>query len=256
MKEKDGLCSFIGIDLAWSERHPSGLALLTYNGDTAVLSAADCRTSDEDIIGWIEQHGKGPTWLGIDAPIIAPSPEKTARPVDRQVASLFGRFHAGVYPGNRERCARPIRISQKLSLQGYCVDPFCAHSPQRRQLEIFPHLAQVALFGARPIVKYKKGSRAEKCAGLTELQRAIAKSLAALDPPLVSSAELRALLEVAPRELRGKQLKALEDKIDALLCAYMALYFWRWGEEKCQVFGDVVTGYIIGPKIPRVQDGG
>ena len=256
MKEKDLLHSFIGVDLAWSGGNPSGLAAVIYDGKRAFLAAVDCRTSDEDIIEWIERHARETTWVGIDAPIIAPNLAKTARPVDRMVTSLFGRFHAGVYPGNRERCARPIRISEKLSLRGYSADPFCTGFRDRRQLEVFPHLVQVALLGRTRIVKYKKGTKGEKSQGLTELQRVIANSLPGLDPPLVSSEELEALLDSSPRRLKGKQRKALEDKIDALLCAYMTLYFWMWGEEKCQVFGDFRTGYIIGPKILRIEDRG
>ena len=254
MKEKDLRYSFIGLDLAWSERNPSGLAAVSYDGARALLSAADCSTSDEDIIEWIERHASETTWVGIDAPIIAPNLAKTARLVDRIISSLFGRFHAGVYPGNRERCARPIKISEKLCLKGFSADPFCARSRNRLQLEIFPHLVQVTLLGRKRIVKYKKGTREEKSQGLTELQCVIANYLFALDPPLDSSAELGALLDTPARQLKGRQLKALEDKIDALLCAYMSLYFWKWGEQKCRVFGDFTTGYIIGPKQTEIKN--
>ena len=67
-------------------------------------------------------------------------------------------------------------------------------------------------------------------------------------PPLLPSKPLTDLLSQNPGSLKGKGLKALEDKLDALLCAYMTLYFWTWRNERCELFGDLKTGYIIGPK--------
>jgi predicted RNase H-like nuclease len=248
MKEDSAPCTFIGVDLAWSKRNSSGLACLLYDGNRARLLASDCKTTDGEITSWIEGHTRRTTWLGIDAPIIAPNPPKTARPVDKIVSSLFGRFHAGVYPGNRERCARPIRLCRKLTARGFSPDPFSSGRRERVQLEIFPHLVQVALLARSRIIKYKKGAKLHRAKGLKELQRTIAEYLPRLTPPLKDSANLHALLGADPRMLKGKQLKALEDQVDALLCAYMTLYFWFWGEEKCQVFGDLASGYIIGPK--------
>ncbi len=53
---------------------------------------------------------------------------------------------------------------------------------------------------------------------------------------------------VAHPVLQGKGLKGLEDRIDALMCAYMTYYFWYWRERRCEVIGDLMTGYIIGPR--------
>ncbi|MGH7775498.1 MAG: DUF429 domain-containing protein [Candidatus Binatia bacterium] len=240
--------SFIGVDLAWSDRNPSGLAHLTFDGQGGILLATDHLTSDEEILGWIKERAGETTWLGIDAPIIAPNPSKTSRPADKIVASLFGRFHAGVYPGNQERCARPIMFSGKLAAKGFFPDPFLRSRSDMRQLEIFPHLVQVAIFGRKKIIKYKKGGVKQKREGLETLQQAIAEFLPKQSPPLFPSQALTELLRETPKRLRGRKLKGLEDRLDALLCAYMTLYFWAWGEEKCQIFGDLKRGYIIGPK--------
>ena len=247
------LKSFIGLDLAWSDRNPSGLAHLIFDGQGGILLATDRLTLDEEIIGWIEERVGETTWVGIDAPIIAPNPPKTSRPADKIVTSLFGRFHAGVYPGNRERCTRPIRLSKKLERQGFSPDPFLPSRSGRRQLEIFPHLVQIALFGRRRIIKYKKGNVKQKREGVRTLQQTIAEFLPRESPPLLSSQPFIELLSQNPKGLRGSKLKGLEDKLDALLCAYMTLYFWTWGEERCEVFGDLKGGYIIGPRLRRTQ---
>jgi len=247
MSEHVNTASFIGVDLAWSEKNPSGLAHVVLEGPGAKLLATDRVVSDEQILSWIEVRSAETTWIGIDAPIIAPNPAKTCRPADKIVSSLFGCYHAGVYPGNRERCARPIRLCERLASRGYAPDPFSASRSGQRQLEIFPHLAQIALFGRKKIIKYKKGGVEQKRSGLKLFQQAIG-TLTRKDPPLRAAREFRNLVSQNPDNLAGRKLKDLEDQLDALLCAYMTLYFWRWGEARCAIYGDLEGGYIIGPK--------
>ena len=69
------------------------------------------------------------------------------------------------------------------------------------------------------------------------------------DPPLVQSAVLASLLDTDIAALRGRAMKGFEDKVDALLCAYMAAYYWQWRERRCRVYGNVKTGYIICPRL-------
>ena len=132
--------NFIGVDLAWSDRNPTGLAHLLFDGRWLVLQATERLTTDGELLSWIRERTNGTTWLGIDAPFIAPNPPKTSRPVDKEITSRFGRYHAGVYPGNRERCARAIRIARKLRSRGFSPDPSLPCRTGKRQLEIFPHL--------------------------------------------------------------------------------------------------------------------
>jgi len=40
-----------------------------------------------------------------------------------------------------------------------------------------------------------------------------------------------------------------EDTLDAVFCAYLAYYFWYWGEQRNEVFGAVDKGYIINPRL-------
>lgn len=57
------------------------------------------------------------------------------------------------------------------------------------------------------------------------------------------------LLSVDLAGLRGKNLKAHEDRLDALCCAYLAYYFWFWGPDRNEIFGDAETGYIANPRL-------
>ena len=57
------------------------------------------------------------------------------------------------------------------------------------------------------------------------------------------------LLSVDLDALRGRALKAYEDTLDSLLCAYEGYYFWYWGFDRNEVFGDIESGYILNPKL-------
>ena len=172
------------------------------------------------------------------------------RACDRQVTRDFGRFHAGAYPANRVRCARPIRLCKRLESIGFSADPHLEPRELcRRQLEIFPHPAQVVLFRRSRIIKYKKGRVAEKRAGLGELVRNIARRLPEERPPLLDSPQLGGILTTPVDALRGGDMKGFEDRLDALLCAYMAAYYWRWGTQRCHVYGDLESGYILCPRL-------
>ena len=244
---------FIGIDLAWGERNLTGFAVLEWSNKKrgVRLTNSSLVHTDEDIRHAVKRAaGETDCLLAIDAPIIAPNEGGTMRACDREVTRDFGRYHAGTYPANRERCARPIRLRKVLERDGYSPDPHLPSSgPCRRQLEIFPHPAHVVLFRRERIIKYKKGSVSEKRAGLNELVENIRHHLCHEDPPLLGSLALAELLDTDVTELRGRALKGFEDRVDALLCAFMAAYYWQWRDERCRVYGDVNAGYIICPKL-------
>ncbi|EUA51730.1 hypothetical protein I552_2676 [Mycobacterium xenopi 3993] len=48
---------------------------------------------------------------------------------------------------------------------------------------------------------------------------------------------------------RPAQLDGAEDPVDAVMCAYIALY-WYHRPEDVTIYGDVATGYIVTPALP------
>jgi predicted RNase H-like nuclease len=42
--------------------------------------------------------------------------------------------------------------------------------------------------------------------------------------------------------------KQFDDLLDGILCAYLAYYYWYWGEEGSWVVGDLNTGYVTLPR--------
>jgi hypothetical protein len=47
------------------------------------------------------------------------------------------------------------------------------------------------------------------------------------------------------------QTKPNEDRIDAIISAYTAAYWWRFGTERSTMIGDLTTGYIVTPHSHR-----
>ena len=62
---------------------------------------------------------------------------------------------------------------------------------------------------------------------------------------------LKTLLDTDITPLRGKSLKKHEDQVDAVVCAYIALYAWHWGPARTEVFGTLEGGSILSPTLPE-----
>lgn len=243
----------IGLDLAWSYRNASGLAVLHLfpAAKRADLVATAVLETDQEILRWVERYRLSTTVIAIDAPIIAPNPAGTGRPCDRQVTSAFGRYHAGTYPAFREKCQRPIGLRRRLQRRGFDPEPHAVpRRPGLHQLEVYPHPAQIALFNLARIVKYKKGRPEERRRGLQQLARYIRHHLHAHTPRLRAN-RLLATTCAIDSSLRGRTLKNREDILDALVCAYTAAHFWFWGETYWRVFGDLRRGYIVCPDLGK-----
>lgn len=250
--------SFIGIDPAWKEGNPSGVARLNWNDRGLTLDYSGLLRTDSEILDFVLPPEDEARILGIDAPIIAPNPKGTSRPCDREVSKVFGRFHASAHSANQERCKRPIRLRKKLEAKGFDPEPHLkpktAPKGYLRQIEVYPHPAQVVLFQRNRIIKYKKGKVEDKRKGLAELAGRIKNHLRKGAPRPCSSKALRELLETDVHSLRGEGLKGFEDKLDALICAFIVGAYWYWGEKCWRVYGNLKKGYIVCPKLPKRYD--
>ncbi|MEO1447839.1 MAG: DUF429 domain-containing protein, partial [Cyanobacteria bacterium J06635_11] len=111
------------------------------------------------------------------------------------------------------------------------------------QIEVFPHPATIQLFNLPQILKYKKGRLASRAKALEELRSHILQQLPQHTPPLI--------IETLPNiPTAGKALKAVEDQLDSIICAYVAAHWWYWGGSQNWVIGDRASGYIVVPSPP------
>ena len=240
--------NFLGIDLGW-QSGPSGLCCLDWRDGKLILLDLQRKETIADIIDWVDRStpaGRSGA-IAVDAPTLIPNQTGMRLP-DRLTHKYFGKYHAGCYPANLNRpfAERIVQFGLSLEARGFNhapeIKPQCLG---RYQIEVFPHPATIQLFSLKRILKYKKGKLADRRAELTKLRNYILTVLPLLAPPLVIPADA---LPAIPTQ--GNALKALEDKLDSLICAYVAAHWWYWGAARNWVLGDLASGYIVVP-MPR-----
>ena len=236
---------FVGLDLAWGEKSNTGVAVIDSDGRLLQLGAAH---DDASIEAAVEPYVSDDCLVAIDAPLIVRNPTGS-RSCETALNRDFHRFEAGAHPANTANPAfknpRGARIATALTLD---MDP--ASSSTRRAIEVYPHPATVALFGLEKTLKYKRGSFEARQGELLQLMTLI-EGLDKATPRLrvnhsVSWVELRKRVAAATRPV---QLDRDEDPVDAVVCAYVALY-WYHRPEDVTVYGDFATGYIVTPSLP------
>jgi predicted RNase H-like nuclease len=160
--------SALGLDLAWSPRHPSAACALDGTGGVT------CETglgSDADIVAWVERHLEERTVVAADIPLAVPN-QTGMRPCERELHHLYGAKHAGPYPSNRSLLLRwgEVRgevLAAGLARSGF-ADPFAGG--RRVLLEVYPHPGLVAVFAMPERLSYKRGPVAKRRSGLRRLR--------------------------------------------------------------------------------------
>ncbi len=248
---------FCGLDLAWSARNTSGGVILELAGDVArPVVWRDDLGLDQEILGFLlEGVGSGPALVAIDAPLVVRN-ETGTRPCDLALSHAYRKAEAGALPANRRWLGPVVRgeeIVKELRRHGFGLAPHVERQrPVRQVVEVYPHPAMVELFGLTKTLKYKarKGrsveDRRQELACYLELLRSLAKRA----PPL-QARELLSNISVC--DLRGGTLKRVEDLLDALFCAYIALHIWWHGPEGYRTFGSENSGFVLVPIQPGAE---
>jgi predicted RNase H-like nuclease len=251
--------TIIGLDLAWSARNRSGAAAMrgTAAGGT-LLGPPELLDDDALLLAFVQRHAPaGPAIVAVDAPLRVPN-QTGRRPAEAALAAAFRAYEAGPLPANRQLLARAGTVRgedlvARLGELGFSYSDHIAASETRRVVvEIFPHPAMVAIFGLARTLKYKAKqgrTRATQLAAWREYQAHL-RALAQADPPLLG--DLTSLLETDLASLGPRALKGYEDRVDALFCAYIGLYAYRWGAARCKAFGSLEGGSIFTP-VPDLQ---
>lgn len=198
-----------------------------------------------EVFAWMQSFGSSVV-AAIDAPLIAAE----ARRAEALMARVYGSRGVYAYTARpdflqRRGIAGGLELGGRLAAAGWNLDPKLLGSMAgRHALEVFPHAVTVALLGAPRSLKYKKGPRSDRLIALVEFQRLLREHAAvaglatgALDAWLLADLALH----------RGAALKAHEDQLDAIACAFAGYQAWRHGPGSFQVFGDASDGYIVVP---------
>lgn len=228
----------VGIDLAWGERNRDGLCLIRADGPTASVEESGWTPGDDSLQEWLRTRvGDQPCVMAVDAPLVCPN-RTGSRPVDRLTHRLFGHQHAGCHPSNARLCARPLRIARLLQSQGYLLGWDLAEP--RLAMEVYPHPAMVRWFGLERILKYKRGTVAERRREFRRYQSLLRSCLQFRFPELLPG-------PVGERLLEALYSKEAEDRIDALFCALIAYHHWRHQGLQTQILGDAQHGFLALP---------
>ncbi|OBJ60552.1 DUF429 domain-containing protein [Mycobacterium sp. 1423905.2] len=240
---------FAGVDLAWAGRNPTGVAVLDPTGHLLDVGAA---REDDAVLAMLRPYSTGDCVVGFDAPLVVTNPTGQ-RPAETALNRDFRRFEAGAHPANTSKPEfangpRAARLARALRLD---LDPL---SPSRRRaLEVYPHAATVALFRLPRTLKYKAKPGRDLAQLKSELLRLMdgLEGLAQAEIPLHVTthpgwARLRRQVVTAQRK---SELRRAEDPIDAVVCAYVALYAYRCPADMT-VYGDLANGYIVTPTLP------
>lgn len=231
---------FVGIDLAWGERSPTGVAVVNADGELAHLAAA---TTDADIAARLAPFTAGECLLAIDAPLVVVNPSGN-RPCEAALNRDFRAFEAGCHPSNSSHPwfasgSRGARLAQALG------------GPA---IEVYPHAATVALFGLPKTLKYKQKPGRDTAQLRGELLRlmGLIESLDGADPSLKVGGhpDWMRLREAVRTATRKSELRRAEDPVDAVVCAYVALYATRRPAD-VTTYGDDATGCIVTPTLSR-----
>ena len=203
---------FIGIDLAWSDNNPSGVALLENNK----VLFCDTMTGVDSIAKFINNYPDA--IVGIDAPLLIEN-ETGNRDIEKAFLQDFAKHKLGVYPVNKKLLTFNGKITS-LEL----VDKI----PQNLGInlfEVYPHATILQCFH-KSVLPYKRKKGRDTNFIRTQLQ--LLQNY--LNEVLKNS------LKDDISNLKGSKLKQHEDKLDALVCAYTLYYCFQ---NNCKKYGDI-----------------
>lgn len=253
---------FVGVDLSWGGKQPTGVAVLDAEGHLVHVSA---QTDDASILAVLAPYVDGvddvddvddvdgAVVVAFDAPLVVENASGN-RPAEAALNRDFARFDAGAHPANTAKpeftqTPRGARLAAALGLD---IDP--ASTAPRRAVEVYPHPATVALFRLGRTLKYKNKPGRPVTQLRSELLRLMRLLEGLRDAPVSMRLDRhdpwQALVAAVQSADRKSELRQVEDQVDAVVCAYVALFAER-RPALTTTYGDLRTGYIVTPTLPE-----
>jgi predicted RNase H-like nuclease len=261
----------LGIDAAWTETQPSGLALAEETASGWRLKAAassyarfealagpapdDAKPrgmkADANALLATCRHltGREPELIAVDMPL-SRLPITGRRNSDNYVSSAYGAKKCGTHSPNVRRPG-PVSDGLRSAFEqcGYHLwtKPGGAmfDRPEPGLIEVYPHPALIELTAADERLRYKIGKISSYWPDLApplrreELFAVWARIVAALERHVGG---VEAGLPALDRNASGLALKSYEDALDAVVCAWVAICVLQ---ARAQAFGDEVSAVWV-----------
>jgi predicted RNase H-like nuclease len=240
----------LGIDAAWTDHEPSGVALLRQNGSKwQCLRAAPSYSAFCGDFSWEDpiagtpvdaqavlsacRHllgGVQPRAIAVDMPLAA-TRIGGRRCADDNVSQRFGHRKCATHSPSAARPGPTGRwLHESFAGLGYCLATSSSRRTLPAILEVYPHVALLGLTGRDQRLPYKVAKNATYWPGhppetrkqlLVEEWSAILASLR----QIIDGIDLP--LPDRPQERTFQHLKRYEDAIDALVSAWVAIEFLK-----------------------------
>jgi predicted RNase H-like nuclease len=239
----------LGIDAAWTLKNPSGVALLSASGE--LISVAPSYKAFLEVANGLKLNWCQPTEAGgtIDAVIRATTKMNDTYPVsvvavdmpvskveivrrricDQAVSQEFGGNGCSTHSPNRERPGPTSEAFSRAMLSAGYNLATTQVLDGKSYIEVYPHTALLRIMKADYRVPYKAGNRSRYWPDLStaarkealleqwkEIVAALEKKVGKIDIPIND----------------GVNLKAVEDAIDAIICAWVG-YEYANGRAAC-----------------------
>lgn len=255
----------LGIDAAWTDSQPSGVALIVQSQGrwTHVLTAPSYGAflgGDQDrplgapikvpaLLARCKEllDGVQPIVVAVDMPI-GRGRIRARREAEHQVSTQFGRAHCAVHSPTPDRPgAVGERLARSFNDAGYALRFRPQEEPGQGPslIEVYPHVALLALMEADQRLPYKcsKTGTYWRGASLSDRRRNLLEQWRRIEAHLrkvIAGVDLGLPLQDYAAPL--SRLKAYEDRLDALICAWVgALYL----ERKAQPLGDASSAIWV-----------
>ena len=236
---------FSGFDSAWGARNSGAICDLALSEDGSLRIDRDPVVADWDhAIAQVAQTEAADlrVWA-IDQPLCVQN-ATGCRPVEQDLArALMAGFGCGAHSSNLgnpcwQPGARIWEFVRALEENHYIHNPMAIPAAKcgRYYFECYPHPALLGVFHLDQIVKYKiRHKSTSEWFRIIDLLQSLTDS----ELPVRNIGHfVRAGLT---------QTKANEDRVDAIISAYTAAYWWKFGIERSTMIGDLKTGYIVTP---------
>lgn len=218
---------YVGIDLAWLPKNPSGVAVLNAEAELIDYRYAETMEAILEVIATYPDAA-----IGVDAPLILPN-ATGHRPNEREFLKVFSRYGLGVHAANQTLFAKRFprysgfTLYEALKLRGFDFT-------NGNLFEVYPHATILTLFNDGKVLRYKASTpKTERINAMKKLQTALFDIITAPNSQKTDIAFLK-----------GKALKAEEDFLDSLVCSFTLLHC---STKECLCFGNSDIGKLLTP---------